>query len=94
MSRNTSKDNAPGGEDPPPELVELRDRLLSQPAEIRAELGPLVDEAIEDAYFRKRAMTLARDALARFRLHLALAEFDLEVSRRERERYKAMMESD
>jgi hypothetical protein len=69
----------------PQELLELKERILAQPPVIRAELEPLVDEAVEDARFRRRAMMLARDALARFRLDLAAMEFDLEATRRERE---------
>ena len=42
--------------------------------------------------FRGRAMWLARDALERFRLEMAGLEFDLEVTRRERETLKAMLE--
>ena len=37
-------------------------------------------------------MSLARDALERFRLDLAMLEFDLEVTRRERESLKAMLD--
>jgi hypothetical protein len=72
----------------PPELVELKQRILAQPPGIRAELEPLVDDAVEDARFRRRAMMLATDALAQFRLDLAALEFDLEVTRREREAHK------
>jgi hypothetical protein len=43
-----------------------------------------VEEALEDARFRGRAMTLARDALLQFRLDLASLSFDLEVTQRER----------
>ena len=78
----------------PVELVELKERLLTQPAGIRAELEPLVDDALEDARFRRQAMLLARDALERFRLDLALLEFELEATRREREAYRAMVEAD
>ena len=94
MSGKKSQDPARVADPLPVELVELKERLLAQPAGIRAELEPLVDEAIEDARFRRQAMMLARDALAQFRLDLALAEFDLQATRRERERYKAMVESD
>jgi hypothetical protein len=76
----------------PVELVELRERIQAQPAPIRAELEPLVEEALEDARFRGRAMMIARDALERFRLDLAMLEFDLEITRREREALKARLE--
>jgi hypothetical protein len=63
----------------------LRERIQEQAAEVRAQLEPLVDEAVEHARFRGRAMMLARDALERFRLDLAMMEFDLEATRRERD---------
>lgn len=69
----------------PEELVALRDRLRGQSAAVREELAPLVDEALENARFRHRVMTVARDALEKFKLDLEMARFDLEATRRERE---------
>ena len=76
----------------PLELIELKQRIAAQLAAIRAELEPLVEDAMEHARFRGRAMGLARDALERFRLELATLEFDLEATRREREALKALLE--
>jgi hypothetical protein len=76
---------APAGETVPAELLELRERVSAQPTEVRAALGPLVEEALEDARFRHRVLTVARDALEKFRLDLELARFDLDATRRERE---------
>jgi hypothetical protein len=69
----------------PPELLALRERIGGQPTEVREALGPLIEEAVEDAYFRQQVLTLARESLERFRLDLELAKFDLSVTRRERE---------
>ena len=69
----------------PIELAELRARIRALPAEIRAELEPLADDACEQARFRGRALSLAREALEQFRLELAAAQFDLVATRRERE---------
>ena len=80
-----SGDEALARDPVPRELIELKQRILAQPPGIRAELEPLVDDAVEDAQFRRRAMTLARDALAQFRVDLAAMELDLEATRRERE---------
>jgi hypothetical protein len=85
MSRTKRQDKAPATDQFPVELVELKERVTQQPAAVRAELEPLVDEALEDARFRRNAMSLAQEALARFRLDLALLEFDLQATRRERE---------
>jgi hypothetical protein len=92
MSRTTYLGKGTASEPVPVELVELRQRIQAQPAPIRAELEPLVEDALEHARFRGRAMSLARDALERFRLDLAMLEFDLEVTRRERETLKALLE--
>jgi hypothetical protein len=70
----------------PSELVALKDRIAEQPARVRAELEPLIDEVLEHAMFRSRVMSIAREALQRFRVDLAAMQFDLEVTKRERER--------
>jgi len=75
----------PGGETIPAELLELRERVLEQPTAVRAALAPLVEDALEDARFRHRVLTVARDALEKFRLDLEMARFDLDATRRERE---------
>jgi hypothetical protein len=69
----------------PEELLALRERIADQPAEVRAELEPLIEEVMEHAVFRGRVMLIARDALERFRLEMAALRFDLEVTRRERD---------
>ena len=50
------------GDQVPLELIELKERIAAQSAEIRAVLEPLVEDAMEHARFRGRAMGLARDA--------------------------------
>jgi hypothetical protein len=70
--------------DVPTELLELKERIQGQPAAVRAELEPLIDEVMEHALFRSRVMMIARDALQRFRLDLASTRFDLDATRRER----------
>ena len=69
----------------PAELAALRARIRAMPAEVRAELEPLADDACEQAKFRGRALSLAREALEQFRVELAAAQFDLDATRRERE---------
>jgi hypothetical protein len=68
----------------PSELVELKERIQGQPAKVRAELEPLIDEVLEHAMFRSRIMMIARDALQQFRLDMASLRLDLEATRRER----------
>jgi nitric oxide reductase activation protein len=72
----------------PLEFLELRSRVRAQPAQVRSELEPLLEEVLEHARFRSRIMTVARDALERLRLDLELTRFDLDATRRERERLR------
>jgi hypothetical protein len=80
-------------ESSPPELLELRERLQDQPTEVRAALEPLVDEAMEEARFRSRVLSVARGALEQFKLDLELARFDLDATRRERENLLRLLEA-
>lgn len=72
----------------PSELIELRACIQAQPAAVRAELEPLIDGVLEHARFRQKVMAIAREALQRFKLDLAMAEFDLQATRQEREQLK------
>lgn len=76
----------------PLELLELKERVRAQPPEVRAELEPLVEDVLEQARFRGRVLTVARDALEQFRLDLEMARFDLDATRRERERLRRLLE--
>jgi hypothetical protein len=84
ISTNEVVNMTGGTKDVPTELLELKERIQGQPASVRAELEPLIDEVMEHALFRNRVMMIARDALQRFRLDLASARFDLDATRRER----------
>ncbi|MDX2035786.1 MAG: hypothetical protein SFX72_03985 [Isosphaeraceae bacterium] len=72
----------------PPELVRLRRRIEALPKELRDELEPMADQAIEDAIYRGRVLGLAKEAIAQFRLDVAAMKFDLEATRRERDALK------
>jgi hypothetical protein len=76
----------------PAELLALRDRIKSMPDEVRVELEPLAEDACEQARFRGRALSLAREALEQFRLELSAAKFDLDITRREREGLRRLVE--
>ena len=85
MSPNTHLTSSPTSETLPMELLALLERVQTLPARVRAELEPLVDEALDQARFRGRVLSVARDALEQLRLDLEMARFDLEATRRERE---------
>jgi len=86
MSRAT-----PMAEQVPTELIDPSDRVRALPDEVRAELEPIVDEALEQARFRGRILSVARDALERLRLDLELTRFDLDATRREREDLRRLL---
>ena len=77
---------------PPPELLALRTRVLTMPLEVRTELEPIIEDALEEARFRGGVLAVARDALVRLRLDLAMALFDLDATRREREDLRQLLE--
>lgn len=77
---------------PPAELIALRDRIRRMSPAVRAELEPIVEQALEEAHFRGRVLTVAREALIRLRLDLALARFDLDATRAEREELSRVLE--
>jgi nitric oxide reductase activation protein len=82
----------PHAEKTPAELIQLRERVLAQPVAVRAELEPLVAEVLEEARFRSRVLSVARDALEQLRLDLEMARFDLDATRREREALRKIIE--
>ena len=87
-----SPSSAPACSPVPAELLALRARISALPAEFRAELEPLAEDACEQAIFRGRALSLAREALEQFRLELSAAKFDLDITRREREGFRHLIE--
>ena len=76
----------------PEEWVALRDRVRGLPSAVREELEPVVADALEQALFRGRVLSVAREALERQRLDLELARFDLDATRREREALRRLMD--
>ena len=91
-SSSASPLSAPVRSQVPAELLALRARIGALPAEIRAELEPLAEDACEQAMFRGRALSLAREALEQFRLELSAAKFDLDMTRREREGFRRLID--
>jgi hypothetical protein len=94
MNAATTAQGLPTSASIPAELLELRERIGTLPEEIRAELEPLADDACEQARFRGRALSLAREALEQFRLELSAAKFDLDITRREREGLRRLIEGE
>jgi hypothetical protein len=93
MSAAMTRSQEPRPSEVPPELIRLRERIGGLPERLRAELNPLAEEAVEQALFRGRVLSVAREGLERYRLDLAIARFDLEATRRERQALLARLES-
>jgi hypothetical protein len=92
MSHATGWGEAPAFELVPDELVDLMERVRALPGDVRAELEPVVADALEHAQFRGRVLSVAREAIERLKLDLELARFDLDATRREKESLRRMLE--
>ena len=93
MNPATSNTMKPSTVGIPPELTRLRDRIGDLPPRYRDALEPLAEEAVDQALFRGRVLTLAREGLERYRLDLAIARFDLDATRREQDALRRRIES-
>ena len=93
MSRASSTQVRSSSREIPAELRRLRDRIAALPEPIRDQLAPTADDAVEEAVFRGRVLSIAKDALERYRLELAMVRFDLDVTRRERETFRDKLEA-
>jgi hypothetical protein len=92
MSHAALGANGSPRQEAPPELLALMERVRALPGEVRVELEPIVGDALEQAVFRNRVLTVAREALERFRIDLEMARFDLEATRREREGLRRLLD--
>ena len=75
------------------ELARLREQVGLLPTRLRGEMEPMVEEVIEEALFRGRVLSIAREGLERYRLDLKIVQFDLEATRREREDLRRKLEA-
>ena len=92
MNTCVMKDEAKGVEALPEEWLALKERVQQLPRDVRAELEPMVDEALEHARFRDRVLLVARGALEQLQHDLKMTRFDLDMTRREREELRQMLD--
>lgn len=78
----------------PAELRELASLVDHLPDRYRERLLPAMDRVIDVSVRRRRILNLVQEALAQLRLDMKYLIFDLEATRRERDRYKRMVEGD
>ena len=76
----------------PSDLEELGRKLGDLPEPQRQALTPLYNRVIESFRLRNRIMNVAKEALERIRLEVACLQFDLEVTRKEKDVLKKQLE--
>ena len=81
-------------EELPADLARLTEAVQALPAENRLQIAPLLAAVTENTKRRRRILTLVQDALGQLRLDMKYLMFDLEATRRERDEYRARLESD
>lgn len=78
----------------PVELQELARVIESLPARYRDAVAPAMQRVVDCSTRRRRILNLVQEALSQLRLDMKYLIFDLEATRRERDQYKAQLESD
>jgi hypothetical protein len=77
----------------PKDVTELAALIASLPVEHRQRLEPVCHRVIDSTRRRQRILALVQEALGQLRLDMKYLLFDLEATRRERNRYKETLES-
>jgi hypothetical protein len=78
----------------PIELQELALAIDTLPMPHRDRLSPAFRRVIDGSTRRRRILNLVQEALAQLRLDMKYLVFDLEATRRERDRYKAIIDGE
>ncbi len=90
---NHSADNCAATDEAPAELRELATAIENLPTHFREALTPAMTRVIACSTRRRRILNLVQEALSQLRLDMKYLIFDLEATRRERDQYKAELES-
>jgi hypothetical protein len=78
----------------PSDIEELGRKIDGLPEAERQRLRPVYERVLEGFRLRNRIMNVAKEALERIRLEVACLQFDLEVTRREKESLQQRLEGD
>jgi hypothetical protein len=76
----------------PADIQDLATGCAALPAEFRDQLQPLVQRVLDSTRRRRRILSLVQDALTQLRLDMKYLMFDLEATRRERDKYRQQLE--
>ncbi len=74
------------------DMTQLVYLVANLPAAQRGELQNVLGRVVESTKRRRRILTLVQEALSQLRLDMKYLVFDLEATRRERDKYKAIVE--
>lgn len=74
------------------DMTQLISLVANLPAEHRGEIENVLGRVVESTKRRRRILTLVQEALSQLRLDMKYLVFDLEATRRERDRLKGIVE--
>ena len=78
----------------PNDLEDLGHKINGLPERERQSLRPIYERLLEGFRLRNRIMNVAKDALERIRLEVACLQFDLEVTRREKDSLQKQLDDE
>jgi hypothetical protein len=73
-------------------VADLAALIGALPTEYRQRIDPVYQRVVETTRRRQRILALVQEALSQLRLDMKYLLFDLEATRRERNRYKESLE--
>ena len=76
----------------PKDVSELATLIGQLPEQYRQALEPVCQRVVDSTRRRQRILALVQEALSQLRLDMKYLLFDLEATRRERNRYKESLE--
>lgn len=74
------------------DLTQLIGLVAELPPQFRDRIQPVLGRVVESTQRRRRILTLVQEALGQLRLDMKYLVFDLEATRRERDKFKSLSE--
>ncbi|MBL8854013.1 MAG: transcriptional regulator [Planctomycetaceae bacterium] len=74
------------------DLTQLIGLVAELPPQYRDRIQPVLGRVVESTQRRRRILTLVQEALSQLRLDMKYLVFDLEATRRERDKFKSLSE--
>lgn len=76
----------------PKDVADLAAAIALLPAEHRDKLEPICQRVVDSTHRRQRILTLVQEALGQLRLDMKYLLFDLEATRRERNKFREALD--